>query len=63
MTWKPFVKFLNLFEWTEKGIALVADFSRSRRMIHLAVVDVDYVFHIRHEFLFRFHQFLDDGPA
>ncbi len=56
-------KFLNLFEWTEKGIALVADFPRSGRMILLAVVNVDYVFRIRHKFLLRFHQFLDDGPA
>ena len=27
------------------------------------LVNVDYVFHIRHKFLLRFHQFLDDGPA
>jgi hypothetical protein len=32
-------------------------------MIHLAVIDIDYVFHIGHEFLFRFHQLLDDGPV
>ena len=59
---KPFVKFLNLFEWTEKGIALVANFPRSGWMIHLAVVDVDYVFHIRHEFLLSFHQFTHHSP-
>jgi hypothetical protein len=60
---KPLVKLLNLFKWTEKGISLVADFPRSGRMIHLAVIDIDYVFHIGHEFLLRFHQLLDDGPV
>ena len=50
------MKFLDLFEGAEEGVTLIADFSRCRWVVHLAVVDVDNVFHISHEFFFRFNK-------
>lgn len=57
------MKFLDLFKWTEEGVALIANFSWSGRVVHLAVVDVDHMFHVGDEFLLGFHQLLDDGPS
>ena len=57
------MEFLNLFEGSEDGVALIADGARRRRMIHLTVIFVDDVLHVGHELLLRLHQFSDNSSA
>ena len=66
MAWKPFGKILE-FVWMDRkghraGRWLSSEWSDDPSG-GSKLVNVDYVFHIRHKFLLRFHQFLDDGPA
>lgn len=60
---KPLVKLLNLLEGTKEGVALVADESRRRRLVHLAVVDVHDVLHVADELFLRLHQLLHHRPV